>query len=264
MRPPQRARSRGRGFLPSVPFPSAIEATFRQGNPEGPCAVVDRTATPPFRPLPASEGGGQGGLLSRFAESDLEVLELARPNHSNGLGGADFGLAQPAVQVLEAARRGAVEGNQRIALHQTGLISRALRLDRDDQQAAILLCLRLHSFGQRYFLRPDTEGGAPDTSIGLEAGHHAFGHVHRDRASVAAPEDPAVHSNRAPVDIDQRTATEPGIERRVSLDQVLDLAAAPATPGGRDRTDRPEGRLQAARAADREHDLARLQVFDFG
>src|ERR1700730_7830358 len=237
MRPTQWARQRDGACLPLVPFASAIEATFRSGNPEGPCAVVDRTATAPFPPLPSPtlpsplSGEGQGvGLLPSFADGHLQFLELARPNDSNGLRRADFGLPQPGVQVLEAARRGAVEGDQRIALHQTGLVRRALRLDRDDQQPAILLCLRLHGLGKRDFLRPDAKVRAPDPSVGFEAGHYAFRHVHGDRPPRTTAEDPAIHADDATIDVDQRTTAEPGIERRVGLDQVLDLASPPAAP----------------------------------
>src|SRR5438477_601819 len=41
---------------------------------------------------------------------------------------------------------------------------------------------------------------------------------------------------------------------------MLDLAAAPAAPGGRNRADGPEGRLQAPWAPDRQDDLSRTQL----
>src|SRR5205823_10408880 len=110
------------------------------------------------------------------------------------------------------------------------------------------------------FLGPNAQVGAPNPSVGLEAGDHPLRDVHRNRAPVATPEDPAIHPDGSPVDIDQRTTAEPWIQWRVGLDQMLDLAAAPAAPGGRNRADRPEGRLQAPWTPDRQDDLSRTQL----
>src|SRR4029077_680941 len=128
----------------------------------------------------------------------------------------------------------------------------------------ILLRLRLDRLRQRDFLRTDAQVGAADSPIGFEAGYYALRDIHGNRPSVTAAEHPAIHPNGAPVDVNQRTAAESRIKRRVGLDEVLDLAAAPSAPGGRNRTDGPECRLQAAGAADRQDDLSRLQVVDLG
>src|SRR5438477_10150594 len=238
------------GYIGNLPSPAILKVLVRSL-----IGLRQRRHSPP----PPLRGRAGWDLLPSFADGDLEFLELARPNDADRLRCADFGLSQSGVQVLEATRRGAVEGNQRIALHQAGFVGRTLRLDRDDQQAAVLLCLRLHRFGQRDFLGPNAQVGAPNPSVGLEAGDHPLRDVHRNRAPVATPEDPAIHADGSPVDIDQRTTAEPWIQRRVGLDQMLDLAAPPAAPGGRNRADRPEGRLQAPWTPDRQHDLSRTQ-----
>src|SRR2546422_5464786 len=94
-----------------------------------------------FPPPLAGEGrvGAQGaGLPPCFAYSDGDLFQLSGPDDLESLGRPALGLAQPGVQILQVAGHSAVQGHHRVALHQTGLIGRALRLDRDDQQPAVL------------------------------------------------------------------------------------------------------------------------------
>src|SRR2546421_732637 len=213
-------------------------------------------------PLPRARGGGSRWerLAPGLPYRHLELLELAGPDDLDGWRGADLDLPKPHIQVLQALGDGAVQGHQRVALHQPGLVGRTLWLDRDDQQATVLIDPSLDGVGQRHFLGADPEIGPLDASLGAQARPPPLGDTHRDRPSVAAAEAPAVHADRAAVDIDERTTAETRVERRVGLDQVLDLAPAPSAPGRGDGADGAERRLEVARPADREDDLARLQV----
>src|SRR5207302_5640251 len=68
-----------------------------------------------------------------FADRHRDLLEFARPDHLDRLGGADFDLAEPRIQVFQALGRRSVEGGQGVALHQPGFVGGALRLDGHDQ-----------------------------------------------------------------------------------------------------------------------------------
>src|SRR2546427_3925961 len=210
---------------------------------------------------PPFAGEGQGGALPPgFAYRDGDLLQLSGPDDLESLGRPDLDLAQPGVQILQVAGHGAVQGHHRVALHQTGLIGRALRLDRDDQQPAVLVDAGFYCVRQRHLLRPDAEGGSLDPAVGPQAFHHALGHIHRDRPAIATAKDPAVHADRPSVRVDQRTSAESGIPWRVRLDQVLDLASTPPAPRRRHGADGAEGRLEATRPANGENDLPRLEI----
>src|SRR2546428_263859 len=105
--------------------------------------VVNRTATPPFQapfPPPARRGRERVGALSRrFPHRHSELLHLAGPHHFDLLRGADRGLAKSRIEVLEAIGYRAIQGEQRVPLHQAGFVGRALGLDRHNQQSTLLI-----------------------------------------------------------------------------------------------------------------------------
>src|SRR5438132_6713552 len=214
--------------------------------------------------LPRSRGRAAWGLPPGFAHRDRELLEFAGADDLDRLGGANLDLAEPRIQVFQALGRRSVERHQGVALHQPGLVGGALRLDRHDQQAAVLVDPALHRLGQRHLLGADPQVRPLDAALGAQAGDHALGYIHSDGPPVAPAEDPAVHPDGAALDVDQGTAAESRVERGVGLDQMLDLAAPPAAPRRRDGADGAEGCLETARLADRQHDLSRLEVVDLG
>src|SRR5207253_2812294 len=65
-------------------------------------------------------------LAGRFPHRHGELLDLAGSNHFDLLRGADRGLAKSRVQVLEAIGHRAVQGEQRVPLHQASFVGRAL------------------------------------------------------------------------------------------------------------------------------------------
>src|ERR1700736_4176187 len=196
-----------------------VESPGRLYIPEGPASLVHRTATEPF-------------LTPGFADGQLELFELAGPEDLDRLGRADLDLAKSGIQFFQALRHGAVERDQGVTLHHTGLVCRALRLDRHDQKPAVLVDPRLHGVREGHLLGADAEVGTLDPAIRAKAGDDSLGDVHRDRPSIATAKGPAVHPDGTPLDIDQRATAETGIERRVGLDQVFDLAATPPSPRG--------------------------------
>src|SRR2546423_1205347 len=231
-------------------------------------SLLGRYALPRSRagPIPSpARGGGQGGVLPPgFAHRDRELLEFAGPDDLDRLGGANLDLPEPRIQVFQALGRGSVERHQGVALHQPGLVGGALRLDRHDQQAAVLVDPALHGLGQWHLLGADPQVRPLDAALGAQARDDALGDIHGDGPPVAPAEDPAVHADHATLDVDQRATAESRVEGRIGLDQVLDLATPPAAPRRRDGADRAECRLEAAGPADREHDLSRLEVVDLG
>src|SRR5207249_6146687 len=138
-----------------------------------------------LRRLRGRAGWGRN-LAPGFPHGDRELLDLAGPDDLDRLGRADLDLAQPGVEVLQVAGDGAIQGHHRVALHQAGLIGGALRLDRDDQQPAVLVDPGLYRVWKGHLLRPDAEVGSLDPAVGPQAFHHALGDVHRDRPAVAA------------------------------------------------------------------------------
>src|SRR5207237_5024357 len=195
-------------------------------------------------------------LAPGFAHRDRELLDFTRTDDLDRLGGSNLDLAEPRIQVFQALGRGSVERHQGVALHQPGLVGRALRLDRHDQQAAVLVDAALHRLGQWHLLGADPQVRPLDATLGAQAGDHSLSDIHGDRPPVAPAEDPAVHADHATLDVDQRATDESRVERRIGLDQVLDPATPPAAPRRRDGADRAECRLEAAGPADREHDLS--------
>src|SRR6266550_6242663 len=212
--------------------------------------------------LPRSRERAAWGLAPGFAHRDRELLDFTGPDDLDRLGGANLDLAKPRIEVFQALGRRSVERHQGVALHQPGLVGRALRLDRHDQQAAVLVDPALHGLGQWHLLGADSEVRPLDAALGAQAGDHSLSDIHGDGPPVAPTEDPAVHADHATLDVDQRATAESRVERRIGLDQVLDLATPPAAPRRRDGAYRAEGRLEAAGPADREHDLSRLEVVD--
>src|SRR5207237_6892443 len=96
-------------------------------------------------------------LAPGFAHRDRELLEFAGPDDLDRLGGANLDLAEPRIQVFQALGRGSVQRHQGVALHQPSLVGRALRLDRHDQQAAVLVDAALHGLGQWHLLGADPQ-----------------------------------------------------------------------------------------------------------
>src|SRR3989454_8188846 len=223
-----------------------------------------RSPTCPF-PSPSCGGGPGWGpnLAPGFPHGDGDLLHLAGSDDLDSLGGPDLDLAQPGVQILQVAGHGAVQGHHGVALHQTGLIGRALRLDCDDQQPAVLVDPSFYRVREGLLLRPECEVGSLDPAVGPEAFHHTLGDVHRDRPAVATTKDPAVHAHRPSVRVDQRTSAESGIQWCVCLDQMLDLAPTPPAPRRRHGADGAEGRLKAPGTANGENDLPGLEVRHF-
>src|SRR5712691_10788935 len=244
-------------WRPYLSLPSLAYTLPRSRGRAGPVGPRERR----FSARRAFETFGWGPLAAGFAHRHGDLLELAGAHDPDRLGSADPDLPKLRIQVFQALGCGSVEGDQGVTLHQAGLVRRALRLDRHDQQAAVLVDSTFHGVGQWHFLGADPQVRPLDATLGPQAGHDALGDVHRNRPPVSATEDPTVHADHATFDIDQGPATETGLERCVGLDQVLDFAAAPPAPGGRDGADRAKGRLETARPADRQHDLPRPELF---
>src|SRR6266576_2395088 len=218
--------------LRGTPAPTGISQGYADIFPS---PAPGRRLQPPrsrrgLHPPPLAGEGRVEVLAPGFADRYRELLDFTSTDDLDGLAGTDFDLAEPRIQVFQALGRRSVERHQGVALHQPGLVGGALRLDRHDQQAAILVDPALHGFGQRHFLGADPQVGALDAALGAQAGDHPLRDVHGDGPPVAPTEDPAVHPDGPALDVDQGTAAESRVERGVGLDQMLDLAAPPTAP----------------------------------
>src|SRR2546428_3908228 len=113
------------------------------------CADIFPSPVPAPSPPPLAEEGWEGLVLAPgFADRQRDLLDFARPDDLDRLGGADFDLAKPRIQVFQALGRRSIERNQGIPLHEAGLVGGGLRLRPPPSQAAVLGDPALHRPGQ--------------------------------------------------------------------------------------------------------------------
>src|SRR5438445_913007 len=201
--------------LTGTPAPTGISQGYADifPSPLAAGAYTLRARGRGLHPPPLAGEGRVGVLAPGFADRQRELLDFTSTDDLDGLAGTDFDLAEPRIQVFQALGRRSVERHQGVALHQPGLVGGALRLDRHDQQAAVLVDPALHGFGQWHLLRADPQVRPLDAALGAEARDDALGDIHGDRPPVAPAEDPAVHPDGAALDIDQGAAAESRAER---------------------------------------------------
>src|SRR4051794_38269845 len=162
----------------------------------------------------------------------------------------------------------AVELRDDVAAADAGLRRRAAGRDRLDERA---LVDRQVEVAQRLVDRDrvDAEEPAVDAAVLLELREQALRRVDRDReadadvaAAAAARLDLRVDADHAPGGVEQRAAGVAGVDRRVGLDDAVDLEAVRRLDralGGRHdaRRERP---LEAERVADRDRRVADLHA----
>src|SRR6185312_2832687 len=173
---------------------------------------------------------------------------------------AGLAAGDPGVGVLGRTHGGAIDGEQKIAGLEPGLLPGAVDIEIGDDDTAArepeLLRLRVRDvFGD------DSDPAADDAAVLDDVVQHAADHVHRDRKTDAF--DAEALGDDGGVDTDQRTAgihqRAPGIaeiDRRIRLNEILEGGDAELPTGG-GADDAVRNRLrESERIADREHDIS--------
>ena len=189
-------------------------------------------------------GDARADHLGFLAAQHLELHRLA--------GGHD---AQPRAQLRRAAHRMAVQRRDDVTLAQPGRRRRRIRLDLGDLRAVDAADVRLHG---------DAQAPTPHLAVADELRHHRVrehgGHREAD-ADVAArrADDRGVDADQLALQIDQRTARVPRIDRRIGLDEVLVALYRQAAAPQRGHDPGRGGLAQAERIADGHHEVPDLQ-----
>src|SRR5438552_3238578 len=148
---------------------------------------------PPYPPPQAVEGT----LTVAFADRDGDVFALAGADHAEPVRRTDLEGAQLAEELVQVTHWVAINGHDRVALQEAGLLGRTTRFDRDDQQPTLLSQLLCQPLVQPDGLSAESEIGAPDPAVSPQALGHPVGGLQRNGAADTAAEVPAIDTDHA-------------------------------------------------------------------
>src|ERR1700716_2371490 len=170
----------------------------------------------------------------------------------------------PAEGILGAAHGRAVDGQNEVAGLQSRLLRGAAHIQVGNQYAALGETV-LGGLLVRDVLGHDSDPAANDAPIRNDVAEYTAHHVDRNREPDAL--DPQVLGDDGRVDADecaarvhQRSARVSEIDRRIGLDEVLEGCDAQLLTAGCAHDAVCHGLRQANRVADRQYDIANLEL----
>src|SRR4051794_19237225 len=200
---------------------------------------------------------------------DLVALLLARDRVEEVVAGAQLAAVDGSDDVAAEADLVVVDARDDVAALDAGLVSRAAGRDGLHEHAVIDGEVQVAERGVDRQRALDPEEAAVDLAGLLELGQQALRGVDRDReadadvaAAAAARLDLRVDADDAAGRVEQRTAGVAGVDRRVGLDDAVDLEAVRRLDralGGRHDA-RRERALETERVADRDRRIADLDA----
>ena len=138
----------------------------------------------------------------------------------------------------------AVERQDHVALLQAGLRARAVRRDDGDQRAVLALQAEAGGDGRRHLLDLHAEPAAADLAVLFELRDDGLGDIRRHRetdpdAAAVGRIDRGVDADHLAVEVEGRPAGIAAVDRRVDLQEIVelagvDVAAARRNDAGRD------------------------------
>src|SRR6185436_7757146 len=274
----QRRGEPGNRIRPSAHAPASTArlASSRPVMPQilmrGGRGVVTPASYGLWRPGGLRRAGGEGDrqavLLAAADDGDLDLLALLVARHEGGeiVARADLLPIDRDDDVAAEADLVAVERGDDVAARDPGLCRRAVRRDGLDEHAVIDREVEVAEGGVDR-QRVDPEEAAVDPAVLLELGEQAPGGVDRDGeadadvpAAGAARLDLRVDPDHAAGRVEERTAGVARVDRRVGLDDAVDLEAVRRLDraAGRRNDARRERALEPERVADRDRRIAHL------
>src|SRR5207245_8498035 len=128
-----------------------------------------------------------GWLDAALADCHLEVARLAGAHDAEGLGGPNFQLPERVEELIQMRRRLVGQGHDDVALEHAAFARPTVRLDAEDQQAALLVDLGLGRIGQPDRLGADAQVAALDPAARLQAVPDSGRGLDRDGHADTAP-----------------------------------------------------------------------------
>src|SRR5437763_450134 len=174
------------------------------------------------------------------------------------MGGSNLQITEGIEERVEAWNRVAVEGHNDVALLKARGCRRPARLEGDNQHPgthAKLISLRQ---GQR--LCSQSQVSAADPAVGPQALNHSSCPVDGERERHTAAVMPTVDADDPAFRIDQRTPGKAGQQLGGGMDQMMRLAASPASEWPGEPGHDAERYLVVAGVAERQHEMARANV----
>src|SRR6266571_432296 len=184
------------------------------------------------RTLPGCEtkstpGGVRTSVLpSHFLRGYFEHQSLSSANHFDRCGLAGAFTGEQSVQLIDSRYRMAGKSNDQITFPQAGLTRRAILFERDDQNRSFdrQIVVTHEPTRQRYVLTGNADKAARNASVANQFSRDEFRRVDsRSKTnSLRRPDNRCVDPNHLSIRSHQRPTRVAGIERRVSLNYIID------------------------------------------